>query len=297
MATLRPQGALGLCESWILHLEAENYKPKSRKNYRAAVESYIAFLASKRCAYDRVTYEILDEWLIHLVKVQKLVARSANVHISAVRSWYKWLKRRGYVYELLLAETKMLKAPRLLPKPFTEDEIEKFLAAAVKPLDRALIEVFYASGGRISELHGMNLEDLHLDRGEILCMGKNSRERILLLGPPAVDAVRAWLDFRRRRGDDMSPGRPLWIGKKRGRLDLKTIRKHVRQVAEAAGITGRIHPHRFRHAAATHMLNHGADLRAVQEMLGHANIASTQIYTQVATDRLRDSHRRAHPRG
>ena len=277
------------------HLEAEGYKSKTRRSYGAALRDCLKFLRQSDCPYDCIEYAHVDRWLIALR--QRLKPRTINVYISALRGFYSWCKRLGYVHENLFRETRMVKAPRLLPKPLTEAQIVAIIGAAETPLDRALLETLYATGARIGEMVSMDIGGLDLDAGTVRATGKGEVEKVLILTRPAVVALRGYIEWRRgRRGDDLAPARPLWSGKQRGRLDRKTIRAHLRACATRAGVTEHIWPHRVRHSFATHLLNHGADLRAVQELMGHASITSTQIYTEVARDRLAKTVREAHPR-
>lgn len=298
MSVLRSQTAETLAEEWLVHLEADGSTLNTRKNYRAAVRTYLGFIRGAGCNYDSVSFRVLDLWRLHLVRERRLSPRSANVHISACRNWYRWLRWQGYVHENPLQEIRMVKADRLLPKPLSEEEIGRLLVAAADsgPLDLAWLEVLYASGGRIGELRAIDVGEVDLAARTIRVLGKGGRERLLRLGRPAAAAVAAWLDFRRRRGELLRAGTPLWVGKKRRRMDLKTFRQRLRKVAARAGLTGRIHPHRLRHSFATHLLDHGAPLETVQELLDHASILTTRIYTKVSGARIEEVYRRAHPR-
>lgn len=297
MSVLRSQTAEQLADEWILHLEADGSTLNTRKNYRAAVRTFLAFVVRSGCNYDSVSFKVLDLWRLHLLRGLRLSPRSANVHVSACRNFYRWLRWQGYVHENPLQEMRMIRADRLLPKPLSEEEVGKILAvAAGNPLDSAWLEVLYASGGRIGELRAVNVGDVNLERRAILVLGKGGHERLLRLGDPAVRALEAWLDFRRRRGEELRAETPLWVGKKRRRMDLKTFRRRLRRLAAGAGVGGRIHPHRFRHSFATHLLDHGAPLETVQELLDHASILTTRIYTKVSGARIEEVYRRAHPR-
>lgn len=281
---------------WILHLEAEGFPLNTRKSYRAAGRKYLEFLSVHGFKYDEVTPSVLDRWRIHLVKGLRLKPRTANGHISALRNFYRWAKWNGYIHENLLRELRMIRAERLLPKPYTEEEIGRMLEAAKDPLDRVLIEVYYSTGGRASEIRSANLGDLDLNRRTVLVMGKGLKQAYLPLGKKAVEAVESYLEARRRQGRPMGPEAPLLMGSKSGRLMLRHIRRRVKRVGEAAGVLGEITLHRFRHSFATHMLDRGADLRAIQEMLRHENIQTTQIYTKVSPARMLRTFDDFHPR-
>lgn len=287
--------APAVASEWIAHLEATGFRANTRRSYGAALGDYLKFLLLSDCPYDRIDFRHIDRWLLRLR--QRLQPRTINVYISALRGFYTFLHRRGYVTENLFREIRMVKAPRLLPKPLTEPQIAAIIAAAETPLDRALIETLYATGARVGEMVSMDLGGLDLDGATVRVIGKGEVEKVLLLTRPAVEALRVYLAWRGTRArDSLAPDRPLWTGKQRGRMDRKTMRAHLRACATRAGITERIWPHRVRHSYGTHLLDHGAELREVQELMGHASITTTQIYTQVSRVRMRAIHTRAHPR-
>ena len=197
--------------------------------------------------------------------------------------------------------------PRGLPKALTEEEVGRLLAAPagdgpVARRDRAMLEVLYGTGVRVSELVGLSLGDIDLDASLLRAFGKGSKERIVPVGGHATRALVAWLgdggrpDLApaqwRRRGD----AEAVFLGARGGRLTRQGAWDVLRRHGAKVGLAGRLSPHVLRHSCATHMLDHGADIRAVQELLGHASISTTQIYTLVSTERLWEVYRSAHPR-
>jgi integrase/recombinase XerD len=199
------------------------------------------------------------------------------------------------------------KVPQGLPKALSEEEVLRLLGAVVGDgatarRDRAILELLYGTGMRISELVGLSLDDLALDDGMVRVFGKGSRERIVPLGPYAGDAVLSWLgpsgrgamtpDRWARRGDSEA----IFLNARGGRLSRQGAWGIVRRYGDRVGLGDRLTPHVLRHSCATHMLDHGADIRVVQELLGHASIATTQVYTRVSTERLRSAYEAAHPR-
>jgi integrase/recombinase XerD len=159
--------------------------------------------------------------------------------------------------------------------------------------DRALVELLYATGLRASELGGLLLKDLNLEAGYLRCLGKGSKERVVPLGRHAIEALRAYFDReRRRRGGDH-----VFVSAKGCRLSRETVWRIIRKRATRGDVRGRAFPHAVRHSFATHLVEGGADIRYVQEMLGHSKISTTQVYTQVDRERLRAVHRKFHPRG
>jgi integrase/recombinase XerD len=204
------------------------------------------------------------------------------------------------------ADVELPRVPRGLPKALTVEEIELLLDAVIgdEPAvlrDRAIIETMYGTGVRISEAVGMSLGDLDLHDGLVRVLGKGSKERIVPLGRHCADALQHWLSDGRpamapdqwKRRDDADA---LWLNQRGGRLSRQGMWAIVRRYGDAAGLGDALTPHVLRHSCATHMLDHGADIRTVQELLGHASISTTQIYTKVTTERLLSIYRAAHPR-
>jgi integrase/recombinase XerD len=197
--------------------------------------------------------------------------------------------------------------PRALPKALTEQEVDRLLAAAAGDdpgarRDRAMLEVLYGTGMRVSELAGLSLSDLGSDTGLVRVFGKGSKERLVPLGRCATRALDEWLapagrgalEPRRwaRRGD----AEAVFLNARGGRLTRQGVWGVLKKRARAAGLEDRVHPHVLRHSCATHMLAHGADIRVVQELLGHVSIATTQVYTRVSPEHLRTVYEQAHPR-
>jgi integrase/recombinase XerD len=201
-------------------------------------------------------------------------------------------------------------APRVptgLPKALAEDDIEALLGAvvgddAIARRDRAILETLYAGGLRISELVALSLRDIDLDEGVLRAQGKGNKERVVPIGRPARAALAAWLSAQGR--DALTPARwarrddaeAVFLNARGGRLSRQGAWGVVRRHGDRVGFGARLTPHVLRHSCATHMLDHGADIRAVQELLGHASISTTQVYTRVTTDRLRRVYDEAHPR-
>jgi site-specific recombinase XerD len=201
------------------------------------------------------------------------------------------------------------KLPQRLPRPLTEDEIKKLLAApdASTPQgqrDRAMLELLYAGGLRVSELLALDVRDVNLAQAEVRVTGKGDKERVALIGQPAVEAVKTYLaDGRgKQMATDERMGKPpkkiaaLFLNRFGDRLSISMFARALGDYAEAAGIEHPVTPHMFRHSFATHMLDGGADLRSVQELLGHESPSTTQIYTQVSQPHLRETVLNAHPR-
>lgn len=230
------------------------------------------------------------------------VARS----LVAARSFHRFCVEEGLVAKDPSEEVGAPRVPQGIPKALGEPQVAALLGAvpgddARALRDRAILETLYAAGLRISELVGLDRRDLDLDDAMVRVLGKGSRERVVPIGRSARSALRTYLDRarpeladRRRRG--RADGDPVFLNARGGRLTRQGAWKIVRSAGERAGLGGRLSPHVLRHSCATHMLEHGADIRVVQELLGHASLSTTQVYTKVSAERLRAVYEAAHPR-
>jgi integrase/recombinase XerC len=222
--------------------------------------------------------------------------------MAAVRSWCRFLCRQGV---LTANPAEGLRTPRQdkkLPHFMGEADVQRLLEApaADVPLavrDRAILETLYSAGVRVSELTGLDVDDLDLDSGLVTVRGKGKKERLALLGPQALAALRAWLTLReqqaRLRGRAAGA---VFLNKNGTRLTSRSVGRLLQKYVGQSGLDPRSSPHTMRHSFATHLLDRGADIRSVQELLGHRSLSTTQIYTHVTTHRLRESYHKAHPR-
>lgn len=239
----------------------------------------------------------LRAWLAYLNgsgQARSTIARRA----ASARAFTAWCQRRGLMATDPGQRLVSPQVPKRLPVVLDQSQANHLMqaaAAADMPTaarDRAIVEVLYATGIRVSELCGLDIDDVRLDGRTITVIGKGNKQRVVPFGIPARDALMAWLEKRA----NMAPTVPaVFLGARGGRLDPRVARAVVTNMADAAGVP-RIAPHALRHSAATHVLDGGADLRAVQEMLGHATLATTQRYTHVSVERLRNTFTQAHPR-
>jgi len=238
------------------------------------------------------------------LKDQGYAATSIARMFAAVKMFYRFLALEGLVERNV---TQALDSPRLwkrLPHVLSPDEVERLLEApdTSKPLglrDRAILETLYATGARVSEVCGLDVDSIHFDYGYLRCIGKGNKERVVPVGRTALGWVRRYVDEVRPGLLKGHAATALFVSARRrgGRLRRETVWAMVRKYARLAGIRKKVSPHTLRHSFATHLLSAGADLRSVQEMLGHVSIVTTQLYTHVDRDRLKDVHRRFHPRG
>lgn len=272
-------------------------------SYRRDLRKFAVWLEQQRVvSILQATHADIQGFLAHLVGQEKAKATSTSRAISSLKRLYRYLLRQNRVSADPTLQIATPKLPRSLPKSLTEQDVELLLDApdVETPLglrDRAMLEVLYATGLRVSELVGLQMAQVSRDMGVVRVMGKGSKERLVPLGEEALDWIKRYL----------VDGRPVLLAGKlsdamfvtqRGEAMTRQmfwylIKKHAKQ----GGMHKPLSPHTLRHAFATHLLNHGADLRVVQLLLGHADISTTQIYTHVARERLKQLHAQHHPRG
>ncbi|MBH8841832.1 site-specific tyrosine recombinase XerD [Pseudomonas aeruginosa] len=273
----------------------------TREAYRNDLQQFNAWLDGRGLRLEGIGRDaILDHLAWRLEQGYK--ARSTARFLSGLRGFYRYCLRDGLIAEDPTLQVDLPQLGKPLPKSLSEADVEALLAAPEvdDPLglrDRTMLEVLYACGLRVSELVGLTLEQVNLRQGVVKVFGKGSKERLVPLGEEAI----GWLEryLREARGDLLG-GRPsdvLFPSLRGEQMTRQTFWHRIKHHAQVAGIGTSISPHTLRHAFATHLLNHGADLRVVQMLLGHSDLSTTQIYTHIARARLQDLHARHHPRG
>ena len=284
-----------------LLIYARGLSANTRLAYADDLAAFYAFLAKQAitAAKDVDRRHIVD--FLAAEKSRGLSVTTLARRLVTIKVFFGWLQSEG-----LLAGNvaQAMSAPRLwrnLPDTLSPDEVARLIAAAdgedaLSRRDRAMLELLYACGLRVSELTALRLEDIHLDEGFVRCTGKGNRQRVTPVGRTAIEAIRNYLAesrprLSRDRGDDH-----LFLSRLGRGLSRQTLWRSVEHYALAAAVRGHVHPHMLRHCFASHLLANGAQLRAIQEMLGHVDIATTQIYTHVDTSRLLAVHRQYHPR-
>ncbi len=269
--------------------------------YEADLKKYITFLTDKKISdLSKVNRTHINQFLFH-EKERKQEASSIARSLVAIKLLHRFLVKEGHLKEDI---TSVLDSPKLwkhLPTFLTVKEMETILKmpdlkTPIGIRDRAILELLYATGVRVSELVNLKLQDLNLDSGFLKCFGKGGKERIVPLGRTAIEFIKRYLNKARSSQKDKSE--ILFLGSKKasGRLSRQAVWQMIKAYAVKARIKKKITPHTFRHSFATHLLEGGADLRIVQELLGHADIATTQIYTHVSRDHLKSVHNQFHPR-
>lgn len=276
--------------------------PHTLDGYGRDLSRYLEFLRSEGIlAPEQVTPSHVLRFLAHL-KGQGLSPRSRARALVSLRGLHKFLLSEGYAGTNPTAQIEAPRALLGLPKTLTPADVERLLAAPTgnEPLDlrdRAMFEVLYATGLRVTELVNLRSDDLQLDVGYLSAFGKRSKQRIIPLGEMAISELRRYQELARPQLDRGKGGDVLFLNHAGRGLTRQGFWKIIKRRALQAGINRNITPHTLRHSFATHLLENGADLRAVQTLLGHADISTTQIYTHVTRERLRQIHAQHHPRG
>ena len=304
-----------LIHRFLEHLQDErNLSLHTVRAYEGDLLHFHQFLARDflGCEPDAVRPEQVDmlavrSFLAALTR-EGLGKRSQARALSAVRSLFRFACREGTLDANPARSVRTPKVPKTLPRHLRPGEVETLIEAPAVgdgPLalrDRAILELLYATGLRVSELVGLDWRDIDLPSRVLRVMGKGGKERMVPFGRPAADALRAWLDVwegvRVAHGRDNDGGEeePVFLNRLGGRLTDRSVRNVIDRWCEAAAVAKGVHPHTLRHTFATHLLENGADLRAIQELLGHSSLSTTQKYTHLEVDRLLSVYRGAHPR-
>jgi site-specific recombinase XerD len=306
-------------ERFLLGLRARDASEHTLRSYATAVGAYLEFLDERGADWRSPARADLRAYLARLVGAG--ARTSVSQRLAAIRSFHRFAARAGLAAGDPWGSIATPRLPRRLPKVLEVDQIERLLravddderraeegrgrdpalSAAIASRDRALVEVAYAAGLRISELAGATLSSIDLRRGEIRVLGKGRKERIGLLGRPAIAALEAYLDdarpalAARRRGAGAEPD-AIFLNHEGAPIGVRGLRYRIDRLCRLAGLPEGVSPHTLRHSFATHLLDGGADLRVVQELLGHESLATTQVYTHVSAARLRAAYQTAHPR-
>ena len=312
----------GPLDAFLRTLVARDASPHTRRAYATAVGAYLDWLAAQGVDWRKPARTALRAYLAHLADGH--ARTSVAQRLAAIRSFHRFATRAGLSAGDPWGAIATPRQPRRLPRVLELDQVERMLAVvdadlavagavagggeralAISLRDRALVETAYAAGLRISELAAATLDALDLGRGEIRVLGKGRKERIGLIGRPARRALQAYLEdgrpallarwARGRRSTEIEPAQ-VFLNHHGGALGVRGLRFRLERLRGLAGLPVGVSPHTLRHSFATHLLEGGADLRVVQELLGHESLATTQIYTHVSPARLRAAYAQAHPR-
>jgi integrase/recombinase XerC len=298
-------------DDYLSYLAAvRKLSPHTLESYGKDLSKYEAFLKEGDVPPEKAS--VADArgfvaWLTH----EGLSPRSVNRMVSGVRGWYRFMERRGETGANPFAEIRSLRTEKRLPMFLFEDEMARLVEMPSrepcpdgeefwKLRDRAVLETLYSTGCRISELVSLNCADVDLKNNTARVMGKGSKERNVFLGAAASEALRAYMSLRPLHahpaaGPRTDDGRAVFLNQRGGRITDRGVRFILGEYLSRANLGKRVTPHTFRHSFATHLLDRGADIRAVQELLGHASLSTTQVYTHVGMEKLKKVYRRAHP--
>ena len=288
-------------EHYLQYIEVvRGYSAHTVKNYRRDLDKLIEFCSTHNIDdISRLNASLLRQWVATLSR-DKLSATSIQRHLSSTRSLYKFLARSRSDLDDPTAGVTAPRTPRTLPKSLEPDQVNQLLnhpsETALMARDLAIAELLYSAGLRLSELVGANLNDLDRNEKVITVIGKGQKTRVVPVGGPALTALAEWMKYRPMGKEALGYDSPLFVTQRGKRMSPRAVQDRLRQLAIKHGMTQRVHPHVLRHAFASHLLESSGDLRAVQELLGHANIATTQIYTHLDFQHLAKVYDQAHPR-
>lgn len=281
----------GLLSRYLHSLRGERtLSPYTLRNYEVDLRGLFAFLEDRQVEPEALTRQVFREYLSGLVD-DGVSPGSIQRKVSAARGFYRWLEAEGAVASNPLANVRAPRKPRRLPSFLTLQEVEALISCpqGTRPQalrDRAILELLYATGLRVSEIVSLDLQDIDLEGQSVRVVGKGNKERVVVMGEPARDAVERYIREGRQRLVT-GPETACFLNRDGGRLSVRRVQLLLRKYAAAAGLGKRAYPHLLRHTFATHLLDGGADLRVVQELLGHASVNTTQVYLHVTEERQR----------
>ncbi len=279
-------------DKFISYLDVEkNYSSHTILNYKVDLNDFLAFMADTKL--EEIDYLLLRKFFA-VLRAKKYKPRTLSRKLSSLRSFFSFLHREGYIHTnpavLLMSPKRDKPLPNFLSE---EDMLQLIQSPQMNELsgfrDKAIIETLYSTGLRVSELVSLNLDSVDLIANIVKVMGKGRKERLVPIGDKAVEAIRDYLSHRKVKSNI------LFLNKSKTRLSARSVRNILNKHIHTTSILNHVSPHVLRHTFATHLLNNGADLRSVQELLGHMNLSTTQIYTHVTTDRLKKVYDKAHP--
>lgn len=279
----------------------------THKNYLADLRQFSDYINSKHPKFDMARPEGLKEvdniiirgFLAELFK--KNSAASVARKLASLRSFFQYWVKKGILTNNPGKDVSSPKVPRRLPNFLSIDEVFRLLegpkgTGALVNRDRAILELLYASGLRVSELVGLNLDQIDFSENAVRVIGKGSKERVVPIGSKAKEAMQKYIDIRGTLIDEDSATEAVFVNRRGGRLTPRSVERLIQKYIKVCGINKRVTPHVIRHTFATHLLNAGADLRGIQELLGHASLSTTQKYTHVSIDKLMEVYDKSHPK-
>lgn len=299
---------MNLVDRFLLWLEAERrYSPLTVCNYRHDIDEFLGWMSLSRDSFvpQKIKREDVEEWIIYLGETRKLKSTSVNRTVASLRTFWRWMLHHNHVERDIVSLIRSAKTPRRLPV-FVPDSrmsevvegIKEALSSGdyVRVRDAVVVVLFYTSGLRLAELHAANIDDISADFSNIRVVGKGRKERMVPLIAPVQKILKKYFSQKSSQNICIGQKKALILSKKGERLSQRTLQRIVGRVLKASGVQGKTSPHVLRHTFATHLLNMGADLRDIQDLLGHSSLKATQVYTHNDVERLKAVYAEAHPR-
>ena len=294
-----------LLSLWLTTREVQQQSAHTLLAYQRDVSDFLAFCQQKNLSLVDIESSDLREYIAAKIEHQQLSSNSIQRLLSAIRQFMKWAVEGDYLQHNPAADFQIKRQPRALPGMLDIESVNLILdqAPPADPKqaqlwlrDKALLELLYSSGLRLAEIQHLNIKDLDFKRQLLRITGKGNKTRIVPFGAKAKDSLYEWLKIYPVFQATLTPDAAVFVSQRGGRLSARQIENRVKYQAQRAGVNIDLHPHLLRHCFASHLLSNSGDLRAVQEMLGHSNLSTTQIYTHVDFDRLAQVYDQAHPR-
>lgn len=280
-------------QEWLNYLAATGKSERTIEEYERNTGYFSDFIARAGIPFDAVGQKELVAWLAELRR-RGITRTTMKVYAAAVSSIYRWLCRAGHAKVNPMSLIEPIKREKNIPDRLSEEEVVRLIEASPSPCWRAITETIYATACRAGELRGLKLTDVDLDAGMVTPFGKGSKAREAPLTPPAIEAIRVWLPTREKIAKNTDA---MFLNKLGGELTVWALWRGLKRLAKMAGITKNFHPHALRHSTATHLINRGVDLQAIQQLLGHERIETTAHYARLISHKAISAIRAAHPRG
>ncbi|MFX0064491.1 MAG: site-specific tyrosine recombinase/integron integrase [Candidatus Hermodarchaeota archaeon] len=282
-----------LVQTYLIHIEVEkNYSLNTCEQYGYDLRLFLKYLENK--PLKKITTLDIRQFLIHLKKDRNYAPASLHRKICAIRSFYRFLTRQGYLVADPSTQIASPKVPRSLPKYLTLEQVEAFLKNVRKIRDKAIIELLYSSGLRVSELCILNIDDINFKENSLkVRKAKGNKQRYVLFNDRVKETLMKYLE--QRKVPINANGKALFLNRTKRRMQPGSVQRIIAKYRKLANFPKNLTPHTLRHTFATHLMQNGADIRSIQELLGHASLSTTQIYTHVDTNHLRRAYNQAHP--
>ena len=299
---------MNLVDGFISYIEAERrYSPLTVRNYRRDIADFLEFIGVDKERFDpnAIARADVEEWIVYLFEKRKLKAQSVNRSVATLRSFWKWMLGHGHANKDIVSIISQAKTPSRLPVFVSESRMEDVVALLRDDIaseeferlrDAVIVLLFYTAGLRLAELANLKIGDISADYLTIRILGKGEKERIVPLIGRMGEILKKYFSQFSSQNICIGQKKALILSKKGEPISVRTIQRIVDRKLKGAGIQGKTSPHTLRHTFATHLLNEGADLREIQELLGHSSLKATQVYTHTNIEKLKEVYSTAHPR-